>query len=100
MKNTMNKAISFILVAILLLSATPLAYAEDSATYEVGDIIQFGSYPQSEVEDETLRQKYIHTVSEDVILYAEWTKEYSSIFYITHLLRLRFINFYISKFVV
>ena len=69
MKNTMNKAISFILVAILLLSATPLAYAEDSATYEVGDIIQFGSYPQSEVEDETLIAKLNARAPE----WDEWT---------------------------
>ena len=49
----MKKILSLILVAIMLVTAMPMAFAEGN-TYKVGDIIQFGSYPQSEVKDETL----------------------------------------------
>ena len=49
----MKKLLSLILVAIMLVTAMPIAFAEGN-TYKVGDIIQFGSYPQSEVKDETL----------------------------------------------
>ena len=49
----MKKLISLILVAVMLLSVMPMAYAEGN-NYKTGDIIQFGSYPQSEVEDEIL----------------------------------------------
>ena len=49
----MKKIVSLILVAIMLVTAMPMAFAEGN-TYKVGDIIQFGSYPQSEVKDETL----------------------------------------------
>ena len=49
----MKKLLSLILVAIMLVTAMPAAMAEGN-TYKVGDIIQFGSYPQSEVKDATL----------------------------------------------
>lgn len=49
----MKKLLSLILAAIMLLAAMPIAFAEGN-TYKVGDIIQFGSYPQSEVKDEAL----------------------------------------------
>ena len=49
----MKKLLSLILVAIMLVTAMPMAFAEGN-TYKVGDIVQFGSYPQSEVKDETL----------------------------------------------
>ena len=49
----MKKILSMILVAVMLVTAMPMAFAE-SGTYKVGDIIQFGSYPQSKVTDETL----------------------------------------------
>ena len=49
----MKKLLSLILVAVMLLTAVPLAFAEGN-TYQVGDIIQFGSYPQSDVKDKTL----------------------------------------------
>ena len=52
----MKKILSLILVVIMLLAAMPLAVAEGN-TYKVGDIIQFGSYPQSEVKDEGLIAK-------------------------------------------
>lgn len=50
----MKKVLATILLVVLLLTIVPMAYAEGNNTYEVGDIIQFGSYPQSEVKDETL----------------------------------------------
>ena len=50
----MKKFLSLFLTAVLLLTSIPVVYAEDITTYEVGDIIQFGSYPQSEVKDEIL----------------------------------------------
>lgn len=49
----MKKLLSSILVAVMLVTTMPIAFAEGN-TYKVGDIIQFGSYPQSEVKDETL----------------------------------------------
>ena len=49
----MKKFLSLILVAIMLVTAMPIAFAEGE-TYKVGDIVQFGSYPQSEVKDQTL----------------------------------------------
>lgn len=49
----MKKLLSILLSIFMLVSAMPFAYAEGN-TYEVGDIIQFGSYPQSEVTDEVL----------------------------------------------
>ena len=52
----MKKILSLILVAIMLVTAMPMAFAEGN-TYKVGDIVQFGSYPQSEVKDEALIAK-------------------------------------------
>ncbi len=46
----MKKLLSLILVAVMLVTAMPIAMAEGN-TYKVGDIIQFGSYPQSKVTD-------------------------------------------------
>lgn len=48
----MKKLLSLILVAIMLVTAMPMAFAEGN-TYKVGDIVQFGSYPQSKVTDST-----------------------------------------------
>ncbi len=50
----MKKILPLLLVAVMFLTAIPIVYAEDADTYKVGDIIQFGSYPQSEVKDEAL----------------------------------------------
>ena len=49
----MKKFLSIILAVLMTATAVPMAFAEGD-TYEVGDIIQFGSYPQSEVKDQTL----------------------------------------------
>ena len=50
---TTKKLLSAVLVLVMLLTTMPIAFAEGK-TYEVGDIIKFGSYPQSEVKDEAL----------------------------------------------
>ena len=51
MKKT-KKILSLMLAMLMLLSIAPMAYAGGN-TYKVGDIIQFGSYPQSKVTDST-----------------------------------------------
>ena len=59
MKKTIKKLLSVFFATILLLSATPLglfqieSFAFDQP-YENGDIIEFGSYPQSEVTNSAL----------------------------------------------
>ena len=53
MKKTTQKILSTVLIVIMLLTAMPLVFAEGEI-YETGDIIQFGSYPQSKVKDEAL----------------------------------------------
>ena len=47
----MKKILSLILVALMLISVLPVAYAE-GFTYSLGDVIEFGSYPQTEVTKE------------------------------------------------
>ena len=49
----MKKILSIILTILMIATTLPIAFAEGT-TYEVGDIVQFGTYPQSEVKDETL----------------------------------------------
>lgn len=61
----MKKIIATIMSVILLLTIAPMACAEENNTYKEGDIIQFGSYPQSEVKDETL-------IAELNVLAPEW----------------------------
>ena len=54
---TMKKILSALLVVLMCLTSAPLGGFEltaEAADYKVGDIIQFGSYPQSEVKDEAL----------------------------------------------
>ncbi len=68
-KKIAKRVLSFMMVAAILLSSAPLtglvgidlpslsdifAAKAEAAEYAVGDIIEFGSYPQSEVTDETL----------------------------------------------
>lgn len=58
MKKRLNRTLSVLLTVIMLFTALPLssglftAAAENN--YFVGDIVEFGSYPQSRVTDETL----------------------------------------------
>ena len=46
----MKKFLSLILVAVMLIGVVPMTYAA-GYNYTVGDYVQFGSYPQSEVKD-------------------------------------------------
>ena len=50
---TSKKILSLLLAVIMIACTVPMAFAEGK-TYEVGDIIEFGSYPQSEVKDKSL----------------------------------------------
>ena len=71
----MKKFLSVILISLLMLSIVPFAYAQET-TYNVGDIIQFGSYPQSEVKDEALIAKLNSLAPE----WKDWTS-YEYYFY-------------------
>lgn len=51
----MKKILSLILVTVMLLTLVPMAYAADNV--KKGDIIEFGSYPQTEVTDKALIDK-------------------------------------------
>lgn len=50
MKNT----ISFLIVLIMFLSSCVMVGAKNEATYTVGEIVEIGSYPQTQVTDKTL----------------------------------------------
>ena len=57
MKNTIKRLLSVFLVTVMLIGIAPLGgltglFIKSSAVYhEVGDIVEFGSFPQSEVKD-------------------------------------------------
>ena len=51
---TSKKILSLVLAVIMIVCAVTMAYAEGDNKIETGDIIHFGSYPQSEVTDEEL----------------------------------------------
>ncbi len=53
MKKT-NKILSVFMALIMMLSIVSITAVAEEPLYSVGDIIEFGSYPQSEVKDETL----------------------------------------------
>ncbi len=65
MKKKMKQILSALLVAVMLvgfapiggIDFTPKAKAMDLSSYKVGDLIEFGSYPQSKVTDSTLISK-------------------------------------------
>lgn len=65
MKRTVKRILSTLLIAIMLIGIAPMggidlapkASAKDISSYSVGDIITYGSYPQSEVKDSTLISK-------------------------------------------
>ena len=65
MKKKVKQILSALLVAVMLVGIapvggidfTPKAKAMDLSSYKVGDIIEFGSYPQSEVKDSDLIAK-------------------------------------------
>ncbi|MBR3948846.1 MAG: fibronectin type III domain-containing protein [Clostridia bacterium] len=50
----MKKIMALFLVVVFSLLTAVTVYANESVTYEVGDVIEFGSYPQTEVKDEKL----------------------------------------------
>ncbi|MBQ8183412.1 MAG: hypothetical protein IJ025_05880 [Clostridia bacterium] len=55
----MKKLLSIILAILMIVSVMPMAFAgaepKHTYNYKVGDIVQFGTYPQSEVTDENLK---------------------------------------------
>ncbi len=54
-RRVMRRALCIALALLMLLTVVPLTvFAEIKGTVSTGDIIEFGSYPQSEVTDETL----------------------------------------------
>ena len=65
MKKKLKRILSALLVAVMLVGIapvggidfTPKAKAMDLSSYKVGDLIEFGSYPQSEVKDSDLISK-------------------------------------------
>lgn len=65
MKRTLKRILSTVLVAVMLIGIapiggidfTPKAKAMDLSSYKVGDLIEFGSYPQSKVTDSGLISK-------------------------------------------
>ncbi len=59
MKKTIKRTLPLLLAAVMLLSTATLGGLADfltvdahAAEYQVGDIVEFGSYPQTEVKDE------------------------------------------------
>ena len=65
MKRTVKRILSTVLVAVMLIGIVPMggidlapkASARDISSYSVGDIITYGSYPQSKVTDSDLIAK-------------------------------------------
>ena len=52
----MRRALCIALALLMLLTVAPLTvFAEETETHKAGDVIEFGSYPQSEVTDATLK---------------------------------------------
>lgn len=73
MKKVFKRILSALIAVIMLVGIAPLTGIDFKAeaankTYKVGDIIEFGSYPQSEVTDSALISK-LDKASENV----EWT---------------------------
>ena len=62
MKKTFRRILSALLVAVMLVGFAPVggidlnvkSSAESGSSYKTGDIIEFGSYPQSRVTDEAI----------------------------------------------
>ena len=65
MKKKLKRILSALLVAVMLVGIAPIggidlsvkSSAMDLSSYKVGDLIEFGSYPQSEVTDSNLISK-------------------------------------------
>ena len=50
----MKRLFSVVLALVMLMSSLAVFSSARMAAYQVGDIVEFGSYPQSKVTDETL----------------------------------------------
>lgn len=57
MKNTFKRILVMLLALTMIFTSIPIFVASAKATYNVGDIIELGSYPQSEVTDKPLKNK-------------------------------------------
>ena len=80
-----KKILSLVLAIIMIVCTMPFAFAEGES-YKVGDIIQFGSYPQSEVKDESLLAELNALVPEwdEWISYGYYEgKSHYNLFYVT-----------------
>lgn len=73
MKRIIKRSLSVLIMLALLLSAVPISYVAQATAaslgYVVGDVIEFGSYPQSEVTDSAiisqLENKELNWISYD-----------------------------------
>ena len=74
MKKKIKQILSVLLVTVMLVGIapvggidfTPKAKAMDLSSYKVGDLIEFGSYPQSKVTDETLIDELDSRLTDDM----------------------------------
>ncbi len=75
MKKTFKKILCTLLAVVICLTVAPLQgfvgidFNAKAVDYEVGDIIQFGSYPQTEVKDESIISRLNSLAPE----WDEWT---------------------------
>lgn len=67
-KQTMKRIFTVILAVCMLLSVAPVTMAADTADdgYQKGDIIEFGSYPQSKVTDDSVISELNNILADDV----------------------------------
>lgn len=76
MKKILKKALAALLAAVMLLSvASVSAFAAGSKTYRTGDIMEFGSYPQSRVKDSSTISK-LDAVKKSWISYGYYSGTY------------------------
>ena len=74
MKKKLKRILSALLVAVMLVGIAPIggidlsvkSSAMDLSSYKVGDLIEFGSYPQSKVTDETLIDELDSRLTDDM----------------------------------
>ena len=67
-RKTMKRIFSIILAVCMLLSIAPVTMAADTADggYQKGDIIEFGSYPQSKVTDDSIISALNNILTDDM----------------------------------
>ena len=67
-KQTMKRIFTVILAVCMLLSIAPVTMAADTADggYQKGDIIEFGSYPQSKVTDDSIISALNNILTDDM----------------------------------